>query len=594
MAFFEALAISKEMAIEMLRRQVPGDGIVPSPRAQEFLDSGEWDAVEAVSLKRLSQSGTCVGIVGSIGASTTRFCGKTLDTCAARRHVTEVWEGYSGGWYIQAGSWSSSGFYQDPHLPLEEDGGPINRDIEEVIEDSANPFVLWAGQWKFVCEEWLASRVDTFSQLSDLEREATRQADRDDANPGTPRPINEEDGDDDPVGIPGFGRQLEVRMRHMEDAALASQTQMAEMTAALELEHLASASLREEVRQTFKLRSEATDVRYNTMIRALLARQERQTVGPGTASIQAKLDELRRHVELGALPFGRGGRPGLSRGESELLQLMDWEMHDPAGVVSTMASQLKELSSKVQTGGGVELHGVRFNAPADIGIWLKDLAGPSIVAIFHDATSILQCVGIAALTHEESLKIMKAQKDANFPSDLSARVSTSFRTVLPSALIGSGAAKSDDEEAGFNLASRLKNHDVWHAPDGLIGRSQRILKGLPSISKRVSFLANIAMARADVLRLSQGMVPTSIAFLQSLITFMSTWHLEMVPASPFTDVEVWQFSVHILETIFEKLRTTRGVIQDAAEDDPSLLIWGMLKAHEVMARLEHTTLGMTR
>jgi hypothetical protein len=203
-AFFEALAISKEMAIEMLRRQVPGDGIVPSPRAQEVLDSGEWDAVEAVSLKRLSQSGTCVGIVGSIGASTTRFCGKTLDTCAARRHVTEVWEGYSGGWYIQAGSRSSSGFYQDPHLPLEEDGGPINRDIEEVLEDSADPFVLSAGQWKFVCEEWLASRVDTFSQLSDLEREATRQADRDDANPGTPRPIDEEDGDDDPVGIPGF------------------------------------------------------------------------------------------------------------------------------------------------------------------------------------------------------------------------------------------------------------------------------------------------------------------------------------------------------------------------------------------------------
>jgi hypothetical protein len=181
---------------------------------------------------------------------------------------------------------------------------------------------------------------------------------------------------------------------------------------------------------------------------------------------------------------------------------------------------------------------------------------------------------------------MKAQKDANFPSDLSARALTSFQTVLPSALIGLGAVKSDDEEASFNLVSCLKNHDVWHVPDGLSGRSQRILKGLPSISKRVSFLANITTARADVLRLSQGMVSTSIAFLQSLITFMSTWHLEMVTASPFTDVEVWQFCVHILETIFEKLRTTRGVIQDAAEDDPSLLIWGMLKAHEVMARLE--------
>jgi hypothetical protein len=38
-AFFEALSIDREMAIDMLRRQVPGAEGVPSPRAQEFLES---------------------------------------------------------------------------------------------------------------------------------------------------------------------------------------------------------------------------------------------------------------------------------------------------------------------------------------------------------------------------------------------------------------------------------------------------------------------------------------------------------------------------------------------------------------------------
>jgi hypothetical protein len=75
------------------------------------------------------------------------------------------------------------------------------------------------------------------------------------------------------------------------------------------------------------------------------------------------------------------------------------------------------------------------------------------------------------------------------------------------------------------------------------------------------------------------------AFCQELVTLLNGWHLEMITSSPFTLTEVWHFCVHILEAIFKRLRTARGVIQDAAEQDPSLLIWGMLKAHAVLARL---------
>ena len=163
-------------------------------------------------------------------------------------------------------------------------------------------------------------------------------------------------------------------------------------------------------------------------------------------------------------------------------------------------------------------------------------------------------------------------------------VMTSFRTVLPTAIMGPGTVKMEDEE-GFSLISRSRNYKVWHAEDSISGRSQRILRGLPAIAKRVTFLASITMTRADVLRLSQGMTATSAAFCQALITFLDGWHLEMIMSSPFTPTEVWQFCVYILEAIFERLCTARGVIQDAAEQDPSLLIWGMLKAHAVMARL---------
>jgi hypothetical protein len=74
-AFFEALLINREMVIDMLRRQVPAEG-VPSPRAQEFLEGSEWDLMDLVSLRCLCNVGTYRGVVETVGDNNPRFCGK--------------------------------------------------------------------------------------------------------------------------------------------------------------------------------------------------------------------------------------------------------------------------------------------------------------------------------------------------------------------------------------------------------------------------------------------------------------------------------------------------------------------------------------
>ncbi len=77
------------------------------------------------------------------------------------------------------------------------------------------------------------------------------------------------------------------------------------------------------------------------------------------------------------------------------------------------------------------------------------------------------------MTHAVTLKMMKAQKDAEFPSDLAAPVTTSFRTVLCGAIIGHG---EPDEDEGFSLLlTRLKTYKVWHAEHGISGQSQGFL-----------------------------------------------------------------------------------------------------------------------
>ena len=51
--FFEAIPNSRETVMEMLRTQVPAVG-PPTPRAQAFINNGEWEAQHKLGLKYLS------------------------------------------------------------------------------------------------------------------------------------------------------------------------------------------------------------------------------------------------------------------------------------------------------------------------------------------------------------------------------------------------------------------------------------------------------------------------------------------------------------------------------------------------------------
>jgi hypothetical protein len=48
-AFFEVVPANRELAMDMLRAQVPAEG-PPTPRAQEYIDNGEWDSGALLAL----------------------------------------------------------------------------------------------------------------------------------------------------------------------------------------------------------------------------------------------------------------------------------------------------------------------------------------------------------------------------------------------------------------------------------------------------------------------------------------------------------------------------------------------------------------
>jgi hypothetical protein len=67
-----------------------------------------------------------------------------------------------------------------------------------------------------------------------------------------------------------------------------------------------------------------------------------------------------------------------------------------------------------------------------------------------------------------------------------------------------------------------------------------------------------------------------------MVAFIEGIYMEYKANAFFSEVRLWELCVSYLEQIFEDLRAARCLIQDASENDTAILLWGILKNHEVM------------
>ena len=165
--FFAAIGRrDKEAAFALIREFVPEDK-PPSPRAQSYLDSGEWD-IGKVGISKVP-FGSCAGVIGTTARrddGVVRFCGLPQNTCTFKTHLQTQWSLFTGAWYIQA---TGTGFLSEPSLPLFSEGGPISLDMEEALKSFND---LSIGQWKFIFNEYHAAKVLTESMEESEERAA--------------------------------------------------------------------------------------------------------------------------------------------------------------------------------------------------------------------------------------------------------------------------------------------------------------------------------------------------------------------------------------------------------------------------------------
>jgi hypothetical protein len=584
-AFFEALPSNRERALSMLRAQVPDDG-PPTPRAAAFIESGEWDSSALIPIVFISMD-PCVGQVGAVTKGEgVRFCGLRLGDCTSRTHLGSLWGEFRPGWSIPGGTRIGAGHYRTPSLPSAELGGPITSSIARVLRDPSDPVVLSLGQWKFIIEEWVVGAVASTPSSGEFsfETEPTSFEPKEEGASSDP----EENKSDPKLGkISGRLDNISESEPEPEDLKPALFEQRAGPT----VDSVESSDSDDDQKSSRNKSSGASKLSsLLTEFRVLQGKVDILSSNAGKDKAQY-LHLLQRISDLEGEDKKKGGLSpddvlrrirGLESRETRVVSdvsRIQLSVYDPLGELNVLHEQVAALQSMTKVGSGVERHGMTFSHPSDIAPVLRVIRGS--VGIFHDAVSLLHSIGATTSSHKTTLSMMKAQRDVKIGTDLEARVITSFRTNLPAILYG-GSTTIDTVDEYVTLGSKLKDYNSWHHPDGVSGVSQRMLRGSVEIQQRVGFLANQLTTDPRILRLSGGLMVDSVNFVQRFVSFINTTYINYKLTSYFEDSENWDVLLAYIERMFEDLRSARCLIQDASESDPSVLLWGIMKSHEIM------------
>jgi hypothetical protein len=576
-AFFGAIAIEKDQteARGLLRGAFDDNG-QPSPRARDFVDSGEWESndvvlfrvteedVEKVCGARISGSGSSVSVCVSYAA---RDLGGTMidGTCATQRHTPQVKEVLKAGWYISTsgntGSTPRRGVRLSPRIPL---GWPISLTTEEALLDPDAPFTLSPGQWRFVFSETnrmtdAATGVTlapgkgvkeekgppTIAELS-LAMRAIQRPPQIVIPSATP---NQRDTAPLPSDLQGRVDALEASNTSMSSAVTRCEAEVARLAKELHIMHIA---MQTGQRSVELLKTAAGDQR--VLMDQMLSAFKVNQGGPGTS--------------------------GPAAGELQVLgnrvQALDDFCRDPTGRVEGIARSVRDLEERFDI-GGVKFGRFQFGSMKDLVNFVRRRAPQVDYSLFLDGFSILHSMDWGSVAYDTALSSEHAVAKAAYSNTAQARVATSYRTAYPD-VFGS----SDDKGRTFGKA--MGTYAKWHDRETNGGILYVIREGVKSQHRHTTLSISRELRDPDVRELAKEMLDKSREFVVDLCHFVEEFYAEMSESTAITPEEAWRLTTALIYEVFSELHTARSIVKQAKEAESLLHVWGALKTQEVMQR----------
>jgi hypothetical protein len=573
--FFDALnSGDKELALTRLKAEANTPEGVLSPKAAEYNKQGEWDTLMGLQLVCLGE-GHCGGRPGQDGF---RVCAKAPGDCVAKAHNGAP--RLSAGWYIAAGG-RAAGCFATPRLPATTAGGPLTSRGAGLLTDGEDPFRLTKGQWQFVIDAWLATqglRVDT--QVDPLPGPAPAQESPagDFERVEVPDADNVWDPEDPTVLTQNMSARTEAVPEVLREMQVLLERRLAGMDRALRVAQDESAAAHTEFVRQRRILEELEDRAAAALQEATGARQEVETQYRTNQALAQRL----RQAELEISRLRIGGSTAPTAGGDDLERCKE-ALFGRTGELQALRDQFVTFRDRMESGGGIECHGVKFGSKNELLVWF-DNQNISRPAIFLDALAILSAIRAPVKHKDETTKEWESQRKIEFASDLDASMATSFETVLPSVLVG---GKRVTEGGGTYdwLKSYLKTYEVWKPTSGMTtGVSHQILSGIDKVAKRAEEYRALITDDPTVSRLAAGLVMDSVTFCHDLVMFINEQNHELTHGTAYSKEAVWVMQLECIQTIVEELSEARERVADAGRHNPAYYLWGMLRAWQIQQR----------
>ena len=597
-SFFEALNQGDpELALARLNSEaflsLP-DG-APSPRAEEYVKSGEWDTATVLSLVLVDED-ACFGRVGQDGY---RFCGKQPRTsCPAQAHQKQVVKQLTPGWYVSAGG-KGSGLFASPKLPRRSEGGPIMSSGAAVLADRENPFKMTKGMWRFVIDAWLEEPSEhsvVFSVPSDLTmvQEATEVPDPDedegneygDVEPGGANVYAEgnddDEGDDeqspDDKAEPSFRGMAASSGAGSVSARVAPQQQKARGDVAGGEAPRETLMLRKRV-ESLEFEAHRRKEQFNVLAgqvehaRHLLEQSNRTLTRYGQAlqAASLKIDQLELEQQHQHTDQDQAGQ----------LERLTHEVFDSQGSFPLLKLQFTQLRDRLESGGGIDCHGIRFSSKRELISWYN--ARELKIVNFVDALAMMHSIRNPVVHQDEASKQREAQVKTEMSSGLDASVKFSFETTIPSILVG-GKKLPEGGGAYDWLKSYLKSYEVWKRPGMSTGLGQQIIDGVDKVERRLAEMRDDGTTDSSAVRLSIYLAQDAVRFCNAFVRFVDDQQDDLTTDTTFSSEQIWPMQVECILKIVEELSEARDAVVDAARHNEAYFLWGMLRAWQIQQR----------
>ncbi len=299
-------------------------------------------------------------------------------------------------------------------------------------------------------------------------------------------------------------------------------------------------------------------------------------VQDATNALQIELRSLQSKIEF----LESTQSIGLTSEQQDLLERLDFEVFNTHGGMSLLRALVQSLKNKLMGGGELSCHGISFGSMHEGVLWLNtNNLKPSLIA---DARALVQCIQPTVTTQDQATKTMEAQRKVDIDTDLEAAVKTSFKGVIPPALVG---GKSDTEGGAYEVLSAYqKNFAIWDPPGAGKGLKSRLLKGVKAAIGRMETLQHSAGLSGEAYTLASGCIQDSNRFIMELANWKTNSYRELTEDTGIPKEEVWTMLVECEAKVWEDIDEARALYADSARFDSAYYIWAMLKAREVQER----------